>query len=505
MIAAWMLFAVAIVFAFGFAAAMLERLLRAWHRPARVAWGAALFFGLVLPPSVLLVPRSPSAAVPVRPLGSGGAATARSTTLATIVVRAGAASRWASSRRALTVLDTPLGIVWALASGLLAVSLVASGVRLARARRAWARRDVAGTSVLVTNDVGPAVIGVRRMSIVLPEWTLALDAPLLTLVVRHEREHVLARDPMLLALGVLAAVAMPWNPATWWALRRLRLATELDCDARVLATHADPSRYGLLLLAVAQRRASAGWQLSGAPALVESSSDLSRRIAAMRSTRPRRRLLTSVAAVAAASLGIVGAVAACAASRDVVGPKSMAGSPPDVLKLPVRTVTVDSATYAATKAAAPSDSVPAMVASNDGTLRVGKVSAKDAAGARREFEHHGTITGVKKPTMPPAGYDGPYFEFQVEHPVVQAPNSPGPRYPDSLKVARVEGAVMAQFVVDTLGLPEPGSFKVLKSDHDLFTRSVAAALPNMRFIPARVGGRVVKQLVQQPFQFSLGK
>ena len=47
------------------------------------------------------------------------------------------------------------------------------------------------------------------------------------------------------------------------------------------------------------------------------------------------------------------------------------------------------------------------------------------------------------------------------------------------------------------------TFKVLKSSHDLFTNEVRAVLPNMRFNPALVGGRKVKQLVQMPFQFNL--
>ena len=69
----------------------------------------------------------------------------------------------------------------------------------------------------------------------------------------------------------------------------------------------------------------------------------------------------------------------------------------------------------------------------------------------------------------------------------------------------VRGEVLAQFVVDADGRYEPGSFKVLKSSHELFTQAVKNALPNMRFYPAEVGGKKVKQLVQQPFTFSLQK
>ena len=101
--------------------------------------------------------------------------------------------------------------------------------------------------------------------------------------------------------------------------------------------------------------------------------------------------------------------------------------------------------------------------------------------------------------------DQPYFEFQVEKPVVPAPGSTSPRYPDMLRQAGVEGEVLAQFVVDTTGKAEPNSLKILKSSHDLFIQSVKNALPQMKFIPAEVGGRKVKQLVQQPFTFSISK
>jgi len=63
----------------------------------------------------------------------------------------------------------------------------------------------------------------------------------------------------------------------------------------------------------------------------------------------------------------------------------------------------------------------------------------------------------------------------------------------------------AEFVVDTTGRVDMSQFKVLKSTHDLFVNAVKNALTSMRFYPAEIGGRKVKQLVQQPFNFSLTK
>lgn len=98
-----------------------------------------------------------------------------------------------------------------------------------------------------------------------------------------------------------------------------------------------------------------------------------------------------------------------------------------------------------------------------------------------------------------------YFEFQVEKPARHAPGSAAPRYPPELKAAGVEGEVLAQFVVDTLGQPLLHTFRVLKSSHGEFTESIKTALPGLKFVPAELRGRKVRQLVQQPFVFAIQK
>jgi protein TonB len=117
----------------------------------------------------------------------------------------------------------------------------------------------------------------------------------------------------------------------------------------------------------------------------------------------------------------------------------------------------------------------------------------------------GIAKGVEGGKGPVPQGDQPYFDFQVEKPVVMAPGAQGPAYPDFLRTAGIEGQVLAQFVVDTTGRADMSTFKALKSDNDQFTVAVKNALTRMRFLPAEVGGRKVKQLVQQPFQFSLNR
>jgi len=115
----------------------------------------------------------------------------------------------------------------------------------------------------------------------------------------------------------------------------------------------------------------------------------------------------------------------------------------------------------------------------------------------------GIAAGVVGGTAPVS--DQPYFDFQVEKPVAPVPGTGSPRYPDILRSASVEGEVLAQFVVDTTGRVEVSTFKVIRKSHDLFEAAVRSALPQMRFLAAEVGGRKVKQLVQQPFVFALQK
>jgi len=62
--------------------------------------------------------------------------------------------------------------------------------------------------------------------------------------------------------------------------------------------------------------------------------------------------------------------------------------------------------------------------------------------------------------------------------------------------------VFIQFVVDTLGRPEMGTFKVVRSPEPLFTESSRAAIQRMHFVAAQKNGKKVRQVVQQRYSFS---
>ena len=98
-----------------------------------------------------------------------------------------------------------------------------------------------------------------------------------------------------------------------------------------------------------------------------------------------------------------------------------------------------------------------------------------------------------------------YSAEQVEKQVEPAPGNSPPRYPDVLRTAGVEGKVIAQFVVDEAGRAEESTLRFIRGDNVLFEEAVRTALRRMRFVPAEVGGRKVRQLVQMPFVFTLSR
>ena len=84
-------------------------------------------------------------------------------------------------------------------------------------------------------------------------------------------------------------------------------------------------------------------------------------------------------------------------------------------------------------------------------------------------------------------------------------NAPEPKYPASLRAAGIEGRVVVQFVVDTLGRAELGDLQVVETPHPLFVDAVRSALARYRFTIGEAAGRKVRTRVQLPFEFVLAK
>lgn len=104
---------------------------------------------------------------------------------------------------------------------------------------------------------------------------------------------------------------------------------------------------------------------------------------------------------------------------------------------------------------------------------------------------------------PNASRDTAYSILEVDSTVMRVAGSDAPAYPPALLEQSIEGAVFMRYVVDTLGMADASSFEVVRSSHPAFTAAVLAALPGMRFRPATIASRRVRQLVEQEFAFRI--
>jgi TonB family protein len=78
-------------------------------------------------------------------------------------------------------------------------------------------------------------------------------------------------------------------------------------------------------------------------------------------------------------------------------------------------------------------------------------------------------------------------------------------FPPSLYAAGVRGLVVAEFVVDTAGRVEDGTLGIVSSTAPPFTEAVRTALQTAMYVPAVKGGKPVRQLVHQPFEFAVDR
>lgn len=317
MTATWMLYSLLTGALLAGAAWGVEGICRLAGRPARWAWAGAMALTLALaalapgrlpagPPTTeeLLLVTDVAGEVAPAPAPAPGFSLGRARLAVESALRGALAAAGGYAPRGLGIY---LAALWAASAAVLLAVIGSTHHRFLRRRRSWPTSELHGTRARVTPDLGPAVVGVGWAEIVVPRWFLELPARESRLVLEHEREHLHARDPLLLTLGWTAAALLAWNPAVWWMLSRLRLAVELDCDARVLSGGADRLSYGTVLIELAGR--STGLR-PGMLALADPPSQLERRLLAMTSRRAR---FASARAAVLGTLAGTALLAACAA------------------------------------------------------------------------------------------------------------------------------------------------------------------------------------------------
>lgn len=313
MIAAWMLYATVVAALLSLAALALERASAVLGGSRRWIWVGAATASVALPVVAILGVGPAAGAADLLPGGAEGALRA---VLEPLVVApgalGGAMGQWPGGIELLLV------VMWLLGSGVMTLLYLNSSRILARSLRERERvtaadlglgagdgPDMPHVPVLLTDEIGPAVVGFRRGVILLPRWCLELSPGERALILAHEVEHLESGDARLLLVARCALVCLPWLLPLWWQVHRLRLAVEIDCDDRVLRRDVPPARYGELLLEVGRRRGT-GRLAHAVAALAEPVSNLERRIRAMTESTPRPRWLHALlAATAALALVVV--------------------------------------------------------------------------------------------------------------------------------------------------------------------------------------------------------
>lgn len=118
----------------------------------------------------------------------------------------------------------------------------------------------------------------------------------------------------------------------------------------------------------------------------------------------------------------------------------------------------------------------------------------------KDYSGTGVEGGVGTGILP----DQVFMEAVVEE-KPELLSAPQPMYPELLRQAGIQGTVLVQVVIDTMGRAEPATLKIIKSPNPGFDQPTKTAVLRALFRPARVHGRAVRVLVQVPFNFTLRK
>ncbi|MDE2720271.1 M56 family metallopeptidase [Candidatus Palauibacter polyketidifaciens] len=297
MVIAWIGYCLLISGLLALAAFATERALGHFRKPVRWGWFAAIVGSVTLPFAAFLAPG-------LFP-GIGAAPWAPLVWLSEPVVVASAPAALEAVPTAwfdTGAMSVLAGGVWVLLAVGMLLHLGRAYGRLRSEMRTWTPGCVLGSRVMIADDRGPAVVGIRRSVVVMPRWIPELEDRLLRLVFLHEHEHQCAGDHRLFAAAVAALVLMPWNVFLWWQASRLRLAIEFDCDRRVLERGESPRDYADALITVGGRVSA---PLLAAAAFAERKPAVEKRLRRMTEPLARLRIPRTLGASGVAALALI--------------------------------------------------------------------------------------------------------------------------------------------------------------------------------------------------------
>ena len=272
----WMLYVIVVSALLSMAALLAERGARLSRVPSRWIWTVTIVTSLLIPsviasvtiqvPNISVQTARVQKILPLREMTSTYLSPAQ-----WVAPYIKANETWRHS-------DDTVKHAWWLASYAMLFALLASGLHLFLRKRRWMPHNMMGTPVYVATDVGPAVVGLLRPRIVIPQWLTQSPQQQQAAVLAHELSHLKAGDQRLLTIALALLVFMPWNLPLWWQLRRLRYAIEVDCDSRVVDAGHDVRDYSETLIAMGERQSAF---IGAVAAMSESKSFLQERIEIM--------------------------------------------------------------------------------------------------------------------------------------------------------------------------------------------------------------------------------
>lgn len=118
----------------------------------------------------------------------------------------------------------------------------------------------------------------------------------------------------------------------------------------------------------------------------------------------------------------------------------------------------------------------------------------------RDYTGTGVEGGIGAGMVP--GSDMVFLEAVVEEKPERLAGPP-PLYPPLLQQAGMQGRVVVEAIIDTMGRAEPSSLKIVQSPNPGFDQAAKTSVLRSLFRPARVHGRAVRVLVRVPFDFRI--
>ena len=142
----------------------------------------------------------------------------------------------------------------------------------------------------------PAVYGIIKPRIIVPDWIPQTELPI---ILAHERVHIRRRDNLWRVVAVITACVHWFNPLCWLFLKWFFTDMELACDAKVLKTMGEGKAkdYAAALLSCAAGRSYFASAFGGAKTQIRIESVLSYKRLTVLSTAAFGALIVAISFV----------------------------------------------------------------------------------------------------------------------------------------------------------------------------------------------------------------